>query len=250
MKSHVSAYVPAYVELVNGDILAALLFSQIIYWHLPGKTGKSKLRVKRGDDMWLAKSASDWKDEIGFTPKQAYRAVGVLKSMGLIQTKLFKFKGSPTTCIQLTEKGIEAMDSHPSQIHNPPKANSFALKGKSFTENTNTGITTENLKLIGKPSQKKKTHSNKEESNEVEYIYKNLQNENYGNKCELWPIEVFEDRLGVIETMGCATPPQWRDIVSNNAVNTGDLRWQELLVKIDAYNLQLYNGITETLDCS
>ena len=64
-----------YVD-VSGDLIAGLLLSQIIYWHLPSKDGKSKLRVHKKDKTWLAKQRSDWWDEIRITPKQYDRAIG------------------------------------------------------------------------------------------------------------------------------------------------------------------------------
>ena len=36
-----------YVDIAGGDILAGLLLSQIIFWNLPGKDGRSKLRVQK-----------------------------------------------------------------------------------------------------------------------------------------------------------------------------------------------------------
>lgn len=86
----------SYVDLA-GDLVAGLLLSQIVYWHLPSKeTGKTKLRVKKDGHLWIAKGRSDWWDEIRITDKQFDRASNILVKKGLIEKKTFKFNGSPT----------------------------------------------------------------------------------------------------------------------------------------------------------
>src|SRR5690625_1801093 len=86
----------SYVDLA-GDLVAGVLLSQIVYWHLPSKeTGKTKLRVKKDGHLWIAKGRSDWWDEIRITGKQFDRASNILVKKGLIEKKTFKFNGSPT----------------------------------------------------------------------------------------------------------------------------------------------------------
>ena len=197
MNTNVLAFVPAYVELVDGDIQAALLFSQIIYWLLPGKSGKSKLRVERDGAMWLAKTASHWGDELGFTPKQAYRAIGVLKAKGLIWTKRFRFKGSPTTCIRLTEKGEDALNSHPSQFHSTSKANPISLQGKTYTEDYKTESTTENVDSAGKPAEEAQQHKNNKEQTgkEVEKISSKNENVSHYKSQELKLAKIWKEGM-------------------------------------------------------
>lgn len=84
----------AYVQITN-DFVAGCILSQIFYWFTPDKNGKSKLRVKKNDGYWLAKSRTDWEKEICISPKQYDRAIKILKNMGLIETKLYKFNGAP-----------------------------------------------------------------------------------------------------------------------------------------------------------
>jgi len=92
-----------YVDIA-GDLIAGLLLSQIIYWHLPSNEGKSKLRIEKEGKTWLAKNRTDWWDEVRITPKQFDRAAGLLKEKGIIETKLFKFNGAPAVHIYLNEK--------------------------------------------------------------------------------------------------------------------------------------------------
>ena len=84
-----------YVD-VAGDILAGLLLSQIIYWHLPNKSGEQKLRVEKDGHLWIAKGRSEWFEEIRLTARQFDRASKILEDKGLIEKKKFKFGGSPT----------------------------------------------------------------------------------------------------------------------------------------------------------
>lgn len=92
-----------YVD-ITGDLIAGLILSQIIYWHLPSNGGGSKLRVKKEGKIWLAKNRTDWWEEVRITPKQFDRASKILKEKGIIDTKLFKFNGIPTVHIWLNEK--------------------------------------------------------------------------------------------------------------------------------------------------
>ena len=91
-----------YVDIVD-DLVAGLLLSQIIYWHLPGKTGQTKLRILKGDRKWLAKRRQDWFDECRITIRQYVRAIKILEDMNIVVTKIFKFNGEPTVHISLNQ---------------------------------------------------------------------------------------------------------------------------------------------------
>ncbi|MGM1405172.1 DnaD domain-containing protein [Bacillus cereus group sp. BceL309] len=90
----------AYVD-ITGDLIAGILLGQIVYWYMPNEQGKSKLRVKKNGEFWLAKSREDWKDEIRITPKQYDRAIKILIEKGFVEVKKFKFNGAPTNHIKL-----------------------------------------------------------------------------------------------------------------------------------------------------
>ncbi len=70
-----------YVDM-TGDLLSGILLGQIVYWHLPSKDGRSKLRVQKEGKLWLAKGRADWYDEIRITPKQFDRAIKILVEQG------------------------------------------------------------------------------------------------------------------------------------------------------------------------
>ncbi len=177
----------------------AAVLGQIAYWFAPSKNGKSKLRVRRDGMFWLAKSAADWSLELGITQKQAYRSIRVLKSKGLIQTKVMKFAGSPTTHIRLTDEGHKVVNCHSGDFHVTAEVNSFAPQGKSLTETT-TENTTE-LNPAGKPAGKIQTKdmgedkSNEEgkEKEKVEKQKKLVDSTNYKNESAL--AKLWRDRM-------------------------------------------------------
>lgn len=90
----------AYVD-ITGDLVAGLMLSQIIYWHLPDKNGESKLRVKKDDRSWLAKKRADWWEECRISARQADRALKILEEKEFVTVKVYKFDGTPTTHISL-----------------------------------------------------------------------------------------------------------------------------------------------------
>lgn len=88
---------------MTGDIITGILLSQIFYWFLPSKNGKTKLRVRKDGRLWLAKKRTDWWDECRISLKQYIRAIKILESMKLVEIKVFKFNGDPTVHIFLNE---------------------------------------------------------------------------------------------------------------------------------------------------
>ena len=92
-----------YVDIA-GDLIAGLMLSQIIYWHLPDKEGKSKLKVKKNNKLCHAKTSFEWWDEIRFNPTQADKALSILRKKRILRTKIYRFNGTPTTHIFLLQK--------------------------------------------------------------------------------------------------------------------------------------------------
>ena len=81
---------------ITGDIICGVLLSQLVYWFSNDDNGKSKLRVRKNGRYWLAKSKSEWYEETRLSRKQIERAEKILKQMGIIEVKVFKFNGNPT----------------------------------------------------------------------------------------------------------------------------------------------------------
>lgn len=94
-----------YVDMTD-DILAGLLLSQIVFWHLPNKTGDSKLRVQKEGHYWIAKSHDEWYEEIRFTRKNFDTAIKKLIQLNLVEKKIFKFNGAPRIHVRLLEENF------------------------------------------------------------------------------------------------------------------------------------------------
>ncbi len=111
-----------YIDIA-GDILAGLMLSQIVYWHLPGKNGKTKLRVRKDGHFWLAKSYKEWWDEIRLTSHQARRALSILKEKGLVITQIRRFNGAPCNHIRINQESF--MEALSSKIRYAPERKSM-----------------------------------------------------------------------------------------------------------------------------
>lgn len=91
-----------YIDMA-GDLVAGVVLSQIVYWHLPNRDGLARLQVYREGKLWLAKGRAEWWDECRVSPKQADRALEVLEGKGLIEVRLFKFGKAPRKHIRIRQ---------------------------------------------------------------------------------------------------------------------------------------------------
>lgn len=89
-----------YVDMAE-DLVSGVLLSQIVYWFLPNKEGRTKLRVKKAGVLWLAKGREDWWDECRIIPRQFDTAIKKLESKGLIEKKVMKFNGETKVHIRI-----------------------------------------------------------------------------------------------------------------------------------------------------
>lgn len=90
----------AYIDMA-GDLVAGIMLSQIVYWHLPDRDGRSRLRIEREGKQWIARGRTDWWEECRISPKQADRALQALREKQLIETRLFRFNGAPTVHLRI-----------------------------------------------------------------------------------------------------------------------------------------------------
>lgn len=92
-------------NIVNGDVVSGLLLSQIIYWYLPNKNNKTKLREKRFGHHWIVKEREEWWDEIRITESNYKTSIKRLEDENLIVKKVFKpavfGRQKTATCIRL-----------------------------------------------------------------------------------------------------------------------------------------------------
>jgi hypothetical protein len=89
-----------YIDMA-GDLVAGVVLSQIVYWHLPSRDGRPRLQVQREGQLWLAKGRDEWWEECRISPKQADRALEILEGRSLIEVRLFKFGKAPRKHIRI-----------------------------------------------------------------------------------------------------------------------------------------------------
>lgn len=153
----------AYVDMAD-DLVAGLLLSQIVFWTLPDREGRSKIRVFKGGHGWIVKRREDWWEEIRITSRQFDRAVKILEDKHLLITALYKFDGAPTKHVRIDEGPfLEAWNSVITQSVNSisrKEENPSSPKGekhltesaRSLTETT-TEIITETFVVGDVPEQ-------------------------------------------------------------------------------------------------
>lgn len=89
-----------YIDMA-GDLVAGFVLSQIVYWHLPGKDGGGKLRVKHDGHLWIAKARGEWWDECRVSARQIDRVIKILEEKKLVETITRKFQGDPKLHVRL-----------------------------------------------------------------------------------------------------------------------------------------------------
>ncbi|MBD2532935.1 hypothetical protein H6G97_26500 [Nostoc flagelliforme FACHB-838] len=109
-----------YVDVAGGDLIAGILLSQIIYWHLPDHEGQSRLRIERDGYKWLAKKRDDWWKECRITPRQFDLATKLLQSKNLIKTATYKFGNSPIKHIRIDWENF--LNELQAVVQSPPDA--------------------------------------------------------------------------------------------------------------------------------
>lgn len=131
---------PACLDRVNGDIIVAMLLSQIVYWSLPGKNGQSKLRIVRDGVYWIAKTRTEWMDETGLTLERYKRAIALLKSRSLVEVRVMRFRGIAQTHVRLLHpvatyhQGAPEADPPTTVVDNPPTG--WCVSPRPITETT------------------------------------------------------------------------------------------------------------------
>lgn len=101
------AYSASYARL-TGSVAGGVLLAQIIYWSKPDKEGKTKLRVKKRGELWIAKSREEWEKETGLTVRQVKSAQDRLACLDLIEKDRFLFAGKVAVHVRLNLETVAA----------------------------------------------------------------------------------------------------------------------------------------------
>ncbi len=132
-----------YLDLA-GDVVAGLFLSQLVYWYLPNSKGQSKLRIYKDKEYWIAKTHNEWYEEIRLTQKQVRRSLEVLKSKGIVETRIYKYNGTPTTHIRIIKDTFLKKLKEVLGLSNPPDPDNTGNAPEGNSENTG-----DNLDLSG-----------------------------------------------------------------------------------------------------
>ena len=132
-----------YIDMAD-DLMAGVVLSQIVYWHLPNREGHARLQVEREGKLWLAKGRADWWEECRISPKQADRALDILERKGLIEVRLFQFGKAPTKHVRILPEGFlrawraelassteAASPGEPAPADFPQRSKSILTKGRN-----------------------------------------------------------------------------------------------------------------------
>ena len=87
----------AFVDF-TGSLEAAIMLSQLLYW-----TPRSE---RRG---WIAKSDKDFQSELSLSRYAVRDARKTLQNMGIIETKLKRFRGAPTIHYKVNQEELERL---------------------------------------------------------------------------------------------------------------------------------------------
>lgn len=120
----------AYVDMA-GDLIAGLTLSQIIYWHLPGRNGVTRLQVSHDGQMWIAKKREEWWEEIRISAKQLDRALKILEDKKLIVTAIYHFNNTPIKHVRLNWDGFIPKFQNLIAPKGPEKTDPILPKGKN-----------------------------------------------------------------------------------------------------------------------
>lgn len=96
------------IDVLEGDVQTALLFSQLLWWHQPSPDGRPRVRYVRDGKNWLVRADDDWHHDCRMTTKQVRRAKSVLLDRGLIEHRRFKKDGAPTSAWRPIPEAVQA----------------------------------------------------------------------------------------------------------------------------------------------
>lgn len=85
---------------ITGDLIEGTLLSRILYWFAPSKDNKSKVKIYKDGEYWIAKQRKDWWEEIRITERQYDKAIKSLVEKRLVITAKYKFNSMPTIHIR------------------------------------------------------------------------------------------------------------------------------------------------------
>ncbi len=122
-----------FIDLTGGDLHAALLLGQCVYWS------------DRGRDGVFYKSDADWRQELGLTDYRLRQAKDTLRALGFISTEVHRANGAPTTHYAVHQDAIvcaitRLIDGQPPDLSTVNKSD-LSTVNESDSVNVNESIT-------------------------------------------------------------------------------------------------------------
>lgn len=96
------------LDVLEGDLVTALLLSQLLWWHQPSTDGRQRVQYARDGKVWLVRADDDWWRDCRLRTKQVRRARSVLLDRGLVEHRRFKKDGAPTSAWRPIPEAIQA----------------------------------------------------------------------------------------------------------------------------------------------
>ena len=135
-----------YIGIVEGDIEAALLLSQCVYWS--DKTSNP--------DGWFYKSYRDWDDELGLSQFKVSRCATLLKALNVLETKIKRANNAPTVHYRvsmdtLTDSIIKFLDNQETRLSGNSIMDNEVSQQSDYQETSQslTETTTETISYAG-----------------------------------------------------------------------------------------------------
>lgn len=99
----------AFIDMNGGNLYDAIIFSQIMYWHMPSKrNGKTKLRYKLNGHLWLVKNHKDWYEETRINASTVRKCLDRIRDRGLIIYELHGSKGNVSPYMRINWRVFSA----------------------------------------------------------------------------------------------------------------------------------------------
>jgi hypothetical protein len=124
------------LEELNGNFPAALIYSQIAYWHSPDADGKPRLRAERKGSLWLVRQQEQLAEECCLSFDQVRRALEVLKREKFIawESHFSPFHGGKRAMwITLLPRASNCAAMHTSNPAAAPSTISMSTENKDHT---------------------------------------------------------------------------------------------------------------------
>lgn len=211
---------------ITGDLVSGLLLSQIIYWHLPDKSGRTKLRVYKHDKYWLAKQRTDWWEEIRITAKQYDRAIDKLQKLGIVELWNTMFNAKNTPHIYLCRERLMELINEQMKAQETPR---FLPLGKTDIPKTSIPITETTTKTNNKVNKgaSKKSSALKFSDYLTQYPEK-LNNAEIIEAIEYY-LNKYEDYTG--NDHPNLKPDQWQKVADNILIFDRETRIEDITLE-------------------